>query len=210
VTTHWAAWHEDYDDERSALSRRLHVVQSHIARWLDERPQAQLTVVSVCAGQGRDLLGVLATRADADRVRATLLEIDETNAEAAQAAIDAAGLHNVTVRRSDAGDLASYQGLVPADLVLMAGVFGNISDADIHRTIAAMPQLCARDATVIWTRTRLEPDLTPRLRSWLEADGFVEDAFDAPPDDLWSVGVHRFAGVPQPLAERGVLFEFNR
>lgn len=70
------AWHEPYADPGSELSRRLRVVQGHIASWLDGRPGELLTVLSVCAGQGRDLVGVLAGRSDRHRVRATLLELD--------------------------------------------------------------------------------------------------------------------------------------
>jgi hypothetical protein len=35
-------------------------------------------------------------------------------------------------------------------LVLVCGVFGNISAKDIEGTIARLPQLCADGATVIW------------------------------------------------------------
>lgn len=65
---------------------------------------------------------VLATRPDGHRVRATLLESDPHNIAAARAA--AADLPQVDVVRADAGDLAAYVESVPADLVLMAGVFG--------------------------------------------------------------------------------------
>ena len=204
----WQAWHEPYADETSPLSRRLRLVQRHIASWLDDRPGEALTVVSACAGQSHDLLGVLATRTDASRVRATLLEYDERNVVAAQSAVDDAALRNVTVVRADAGDRAAYVQAVPADLVLMAGVFGNISDVDVHTTISALPELCAPGAIVIWTRTRRAPDLTPAVRRWLTAAGFVEEAFHAPADVLFSVGVHRFLGVPRPLAPRGRLFRF--
>lgn len=204
----WHAWHEGYGDETSPLSRRLRLVQRHIASWLDERDDEALTVVSACAGQGHDLLGVLSTRADANRVRATLLEYDARNVAAAQAAADRAALPHVTVVRADAGDRAAYVAAVPADLVLMAGVFGNISDIDVRGTISALPELCAAGATVIWTRTRRAPDLTPAVRGWLAAAGFVEQAFHAPADALFSVGVHRFGGVPRPLTSRGSLFRF--
>ncbi|MFC4066890.1 hypothetical protein [Actinoplanes subglobosus] len=40
----------------------------------------------MCAGQGHDVLGVLSRRADAGRVRATLIESDERNVAAARAA----------------------------------------------------------------------------------------------------------------------------
>lgn len=204
----WSAWHESYTDDSSPLSRRLRLIRGHIASWLDERTNETLRVVSVCAGQGHDLLGVLSNRSDADRVGATLLECDERNVAAAQDKVSASGLSKVTVAHTDAGDLAAYVGAVPADLVLMAGVFGNISDADVARTIAALPQLCNPGATVIWTRHRREPDLTPRIRRWLTDANLVERAFHAPEDVLFSVGVHRYVGNAHPLTSRGQLFQF--
>lgn len=137
---------------------------------------------------------------------ARTLEGDERNVAAAQAA--ATDLPNVRVVQADAGDPAAYVGSVPADLMLMAGGFGNVSDADVYRTIEALPQLCAAGATLMWTRSRRSPDLTPTLRCWLKEAGFVEHAFHAPAGLLFSVGVHRFAGVPVPLSPPGRLFQF--
>jgi hypothetical protein len=201
----WVAWHGPYADPESPLSRRLRAVQGHIAAWLDDSA-GELRAVSVCAGQGNDLLGVLATRPDAARVRARLVELDETNVAAARAA--AAELPGVEVLRADAGDLAAYRGAVPADLVLLAGVLGNVSDVDVRATIGALPSLCAPDATVIWTRTRRAPDLTVAIRRWFAESHFTERAFDAPADVLWSVGVHRFTGRPRPLPPAGQIFRF--
>ena len=208
--THWQEWHAPYADENSELSRRLRIVQQHIAGWLDQRPGEEVTVVSACAGQGHDLIGLLATRPDAQRVRATLIEYDAGNVAAAQAAAGRAGLTNLVIRQADAGRLSSCAGAVPADLVLLAGVFGNISDADVQRTIDALPQMCAAGATVIWTRTRRAPDLTPAIRGWLREAGFVQEAFEAPEDARFSVGVHRFEGVPRPLETTAAIFTFLR
>ena len=206
----WLAWHSPYLDPSSPLSRRLRIVQEHITDWLNRRPGVPLTAVSICAGQGHDLIGVLAQRTDADRVRATLLEYDERNVAAARAAAESAGLTELVVRRADAGDPAAYRGAVPADLVLLAGVFGNIGDADIRTTIAALPQLCSRGATVMWTRSRRPPDRTGSIRAWLEKAGFAEVSFTAPPDDLFSVGVHRLTATPEPLTATTPLFRFTR
>jgi len=178
----WRAWHDAYAQPGSDLSRRLRLLQGELSSWLDEPPGEALTVVSVCAGQGHDLLGVLAARQ--------------------------AGLRQVEIVQADAGALSTYDGLVPADLVLLAGVFGNISDADVRRTIGALPQLCAPGGTVLWTRTRRDPDLTPAVRRWLRDEGFSEQAFLAAADVLFCVGVHRFTGVPQALAAGGKLFQF--
>ena len=208
----WHAWHLPYADPDTPLSRRLRTVQREIEIWLDERPEPVLRVVSACAGQGRDLLEVLARRPDAQRVRARLIEYDARNAAEAVDRVEAAGLAGgaagVAVVRADAGKLASYAGAVPADLALMVGIFGNITDDDIQRTIAALPQLCAAGATVIWTRGRHDGDLTPAVRTWFAAGGFAERAFHAPPDVTFSVGVHRFEGRPRPLPAAGDLFAF--
>jgi hypothetical protein len=207
--TDWLAWHERYREPNSALSQRLRLVRQHIHAWLDSRPGQALTVLSACAGQGDDLIGVLAERPDAGRVQARLLEYDPRNVAAARTAAAVAGLSRVAVTRADAGRLAAYAGAVPADLILLAGVFGNISDEDVRRTVGALPQLCAAGATVIWTRSRREPDLTPAVRSWFSDAGFLELAFHAPPGMLFSVGVHHFAGRPRPLDPSGVLFTFT-
>lgn len=204
--TDWVGWYADYGDPGSALSRRLRIVQGHIDDWLDHRQDGGLSVVSACAGQGRDLIEVLGRRDDAGRVRATLLEADPRNVERARAA--AAGLSTVDVRRADAGDLASYRDATPADLVLMVGVFGNIDDDDIRRTVAALPHLCRPAATVIWTRSRREPDLTGSIRTWFADAGFTEHAFDAPEDTLFSVGVHRLTRTPQSSPPPTRLFTF--
>ena len=205
--TRWQRWHDDYADERSPLSQRLRIVRSHIAIWLDERPDGQLAVVSVCAGQGHDLIGVLAGRPDRSRVRARLVEYDPGNVALARAS--AAELGRVEVVCADAGDPASYVGAVPADLVLLVGVLGNISDTDVHQTITALPQLCAAGATVIWTRHRRPPNLVPAVRGWFGDAGFDEVAVHAPDDVLFTVGVHRFAGVPQPLTPSDPWFRFQ-
>jgi hypothetical protein len=206
----WYEWHRPYRDPGSPLSRRLRLVQQHISDWLDERPESALRVLSVCAGQGHDLIGVLSQRADADRVRADLIEFEPRNVAAARAAIAATGLDGVSVIQADAGDFAAYRDTVPADLVLLTGVLGNISDRDVHAAVAAMPRLCAPSATVIWTRTRRPPDLTPTVRGWFATVGFTETVFHAPPDVRFSVGVHQFHSQPQQPPRSGRIFTFLR
>jgi hypothetical protein len=206
--TDWDSWHADYSDPSSLLSERLRLVQRHIADWLDASAPAPVTVLSSCAGDGRDLLGVLEGRKDANRVTATLIEADARNAQRATDHIVRTGLTNVQVRCTDAGTGNAYLGAAPADLVLLCGIFGNIADEDVHRTIAATPQLCDRNARVIWTRHRQAPDLTPRIRQWFRQHRFEEEHFDAPDHAIYSVGVHRFMGVPEPLETEQHLFTF--
>src|SRR5208282_3061096 len=56
----WYAWHHDYDDPDTALAQRLAAVQAQVRTALDAAPPGPLHAVSLCAGQGRDLIGVLA------------------------------------------------------------------------------------------------------------------------------------------------------
>jgi hypothetical protein len=205
----WVAWHAPYDDPDSPLGRRLQCVQEAVSEWLDRRSAGQRRIVSACAGQGRDLLEVLADRDDVDGLSAVLVELDPANVVAArQLAAGAPDGVQVAIVEGDAGRLAAYDSAVPADLVLMCGVFGNISDADVQRTVASLPMLCATGATVVWTRHRGEPDLTPSIRAWLADAGFDEESFVAPDDVNWSVGIHVFRGLTQPLDRDVVMFRF--
>lgn len=59
----WVRWHERYDDAASSLARRLTVVQGHLRLALAEAPgDGELRLASMCAGEGRDVLPVLAER----------------------------------------------------------------------------------------------------------------------------------------------------
>lgn len=210
--TDWHAWHHGYDDPDSDLSRRRRSVQRQVEHWLDERAEATLQVVSACSGNGLDLLEVLARRpGDGQRVRARLVETDDELADAAESYAAEHGLDQVDVHRADAGIGDTYLGAVPADLVMMCGVFGNISDDDIRRTVGALPSLCAPGATVIWTRGRFASgDLAPTIGTWLAEAGFEEVAMDAPDDTTYRVGTHRLVGPPQELFPGMELFGFIR
>ena len=75
---------------------------------------------------------------------------------------------------------------------MLCGIFGNVSDRDIERTIRAAPALCRPGATVIWTRHRRPPDLTAQVRAWFTESGFEDVAFDAlEPSVMIGVGVSR-------------------
>src|SRR5690606_3365563 len=91
--------------------------------------------------------------------------------------------------------------------VLMCGVFGNITDEDVARTIGYGTQLCRRDATLIWTRHRESPDLVPRICDWFSDCGF-ERVWVSEPGLGYGVGVHRFRGEPHPLVRGEQMFTF--
>jgi hypothetical protein len=203
----WHAWHTDYENAESDLSRRLTVVQAEIRKVLPVAPTATFNVVSICAGQAHDIIGVLSEYPDADKVKARLVELNPHNVEQIRAKVAATGL-DVDVVEGDAADTSLYEGATPADLVLAVGIFGNISDADVFTTIKALPQFCAPGATVLWSRGRhLQPDITVQIRSTFVDAGFIETAFHAPQDATFQIGADRYEGAAQQLA-RGHLFTF--
>ena len=195
----WVEWHRDYDDPGSLLSRRLELVQGHLRAELEHAPAADIRLISLCAGQGRDVIGVLAGHPRRDEVRARLVELDERNVAVARQAAQAAGLDGVEMLQADSGITDVCAGAVPAQIVVVCGIFGNITVSDIQATVTALPSLCAPGALVLWTRHRSPPDLTPAIRSWFTEAGFREEAFDVSHDGFMSVGAHRLTGEPAAL-----------
>jgi Putative methyltransferase len=204
----WYAWHHDYDEPSTALARRLAAVQDQIRTALDAAPPGPLRVISLCAGQGRDLIGALARHPRRDDVSARLVELDPRNAAAARDAAEAAGLPRVEVVVGDAALTDRYAGMVPAYLVLVCGVFGNMTDDDVRRAIGYCTQLCAHGGTVVWTRGRWEPDLVPEICDWFGGRGF-ELGWVSDPAEGWGAGAHRFTGTPVPLERGARMFTFT-
>ena len=120
----------------------------------------------------------------------------------------------IRVVEADASQCRWYADDVPADVVLVCGVFGNISAADISHTIQALPGFCRPGGHVIWTRHRLEPDATPAIRADFAAAGFTEVSFAAPDSTVMTVGHHRLDhldrpdGVPAAFDPDLTLFDF--
>jgi hypothetical protein len=200
----WVEWHDQYYRPGSWVERRLHVVRRRIREALDAAPAGEIRVLSMCAGQGLDLLGVLEDHPRAGDVRALLVELDPRNADKAREAAPP----GVEVMTGDAAESGAYAGIVPVHLALVCGVFGNITDEDIHGTVASLPRFLVPGGTVIWTRHREDPDLTPAVRSWFAGAGFTEVAFDFEEEYPYGVGTHRLTGPPLPYRDDLRLFEF--
>jgi SAM-dependent methyltransferase len=216
VDSHWVLWHGPYEDPSSNLSRRLRAVQSMLRAALDDLPRPDrggdpqpIRIVSLCAGQGRDVIDVVATHPRGPEVSALLVELDPALAAFARDRAAGAGLAGrIRVVEGDASQARIYADSMPADIVLVCGVFGNISAADITRTIQAMPGFCAPGGHVVWTRHRRPPDLTPAIRADFACAGFTELAFEAPEGTVMTVGHHRLDGAVAPFDPDGHLFDF--
>src|SRR5215207_10613103 len=84
-------WHRHYDDPDSSLSWRLRRVRAALHTALDRSP-GPCRILSACAGDGRDVIGVLRERSDADRMSAVLVELHPRLAQRARDMAAAAGL----------------------------------------------------------------------------------------------------------------------
>ena len=209
----WRAWYQDYDDPASSLSRRLEVVRTQLAALLAEA-SGPVRLLSLCAGDGRDTLPVVAT--SPVPVSSVLVELDPVLADGARASAAALGLGHVEVRTDDAGTTSCCAGAVPADVLMACGIFGNVTDADVERTVATLPSLLAPGGHVIWTRgcrvphdpTELDGDPSETVRQLFADVGFAEVAFVRPDDASYRVGVHRWPGPDVPYRSGVPMFSF--
>ena len=207
----YVEWHRGYDDPASSLSRRLEVVRRRLRQALDALHRPDLRVLSLCAGDGRDILDVAASGTpSASALSVVLVEQDP---RLAAAAAERARLHRfpgVTVVQGDGGASGTWGGYLPVDLLLLCGIFGNISAGDIRRTIDAAPAMVRDGGYIAWTRgSGPGGDLREQVRGWFEEAGLAEVAFDGPPE-RFGVGlyVRTPAAVPRAIPPR--LFTFLR
>ena len=198
VTGDWLQWHHHYDVPDSPLANRLAVVRDQLRRALIDAPgdaDGVLRLISVCAGEGRDLLPTLAEQDGSRRVNALLVELDQALAQRARATAAELGLSGVEVRKADAGLVDTYLGLPPAHVMMVCGVFGHTSFGDARRIIATLPAMLSLGGVVIWTRSRRDSgyDQSLGLRDSFLDHGFTELSFTSTADGVFRIGMHQLA-----------------
>jgi SAM-dependent methyltransferase len=204
----WAAWHRDYADPGSELSQRLVVVTDAVRTVVDGAAAGPIRVLSLCCGEARDL-----TAAARDHERAGDLTGCAVELSGGLAAIAAQNLADagtgIEVRCADAGRSVHWLDVTPVDLLVIAGIFGNITDDDIARIVRSVPALVRPGGHVVWTRHRRGLDITPTVRHWFADAGCTEVAFQSPGEGKYGVGVHRFDGSVATATVPEVLFRFT-
>ena len=191
----WHAWHEEYADPASSLSRRLEVVRGLLGDEI-ARGTGPLRLLSLCSGDGRDTIPVV--RASERPVSTCLVELDEQLAQTAREVDPGAD-----VRTGDAGDPALWRDVLPVDVLMLCGIFGNVPAEDVDRTVRAARAMVRAGGLVIWTRAGDEADRVRRLFD----DGWDEVAWVRPEDADFRVGAARLTEPSdEPLPAR--LFSF--
>lgn len=206
----YVAWHDAYAQPGSPLHRRLEVVIDLIGTALDALPPGPVRFVSMCAGQGHDVLSVASTHRRGSDLRGRLVELEPNNVAAVEARIAELGLADISALAADAGRTDSYADAIPVALVLACGVFGNVSSSDIERTVRALPSLCAPGAWVVWTRHPREPGVLNSIERWFADSGFERHSLVVAPDQTFAVGLHRLVADPVAFEPGQQLFTFIR
>lgn len=221
MSKNWIEWHGQYGEPGSSLARRLAVVQDAVTKAINDalgtadpsRRSGDLRIISMCAGDGRDVLPVAARSERGRQAHIVLVELNELLCAQARATATGLSLPAVEVRCADAGLVDVYLDAVPAQVLLCCGVFGNVSLEDVRRTVEHLPSLLAAGGFVIWTRGRGTgaTDPSEEVRDIFASNGFAEISFVAPDDAGYRVGVHQLpAGtLPAPPLCAGIrLFQF--
>lgn len=203
----WIKWHEDYEIPGTPLSRRLDVVRSRLHEALDAVGPGP-ALLSLCAGDGRDVISVLRNQ-PREMKRVVLVELDQTLAESAEQAAYAAGLSFLEVRRRDAGIVSSFIDVLPVDVLMLCGIFGNVEHTRIKDVVDFVPCLVRQGGYVIWTRGGSEPDRRPEIRRWFTEAGLLEISFAGAPEP-YGVGLCRMTRPSLPTDHLpATLFRFT-
>ena len=207
----WSAWHKQYDSFPN-LEARLRIVREQIVATLDDCPAGPIQIISICAGDGRDLIGALQNHSRRDNVTAALLDQDAESLARGRLAAAAAGLEQqLRFINADATLAANYAGMVPADLVLLSGFLGHMRHGDVPGLIRSLPMFCKTGGSVIWNRHLVLYDGRQQvrvIRELFRQSAFAEVHHEATAPDGFAVSRARFTGQPVTLDTMRVLFEF--
>ena len=208
----WVTWHERYNTNRG-LKARLKAVCGQIENCLNACPPGQIRVVSVCCGDGRDLLTALINHPREKDVVAYLIDQERALIESGQDSANLSGIgHQLNFIVGDATLASSYKGIVPADLVLVCGVFGHVLKEDLPKLVQSLGGMCKTGGYVIWTRHAKAWDgeiHVPLINQLFEQTGFEPISFSVTEEGASCIGTYRYKEQPAPLAASSKLFNFT-
>lgn len=197
VARDWLEWHRGYDDPDSPLAARLQIVREFLSTALTRitaEIDNEVRIVSICAGDGRDVLPVLSSHT-CPPVRARLIEIDERLAHRAKTLATSLDLNRVEVMVTDAGATDAYVGILPAHIVLAVGVYGNLSAGGARSLVQFLPSIVARGGLVISsTALNREQWMASDIPQWFMSAGFRELATLTDTAATLQVTMHEFSG----------------
>ena len=112
-----------------------------------------------------------------------------------KATIESLGLaEQIEFINGDATISFNYVEAVPADIVIVCGIFGNLADeAELNRLLGNLSFLSKQGAFVIWTRGHFNGiSYSETVRRLLRESGFEEVNFKLTATGDMGVGLHRY------------------
>jgi Putative methyltransferase len=211
VASPWCNW-PAMSYQRVGYRKRLTAVQEHFAKCLDEAPAGPVRVVSLCAGDGRDVMRVLPTHPRRGDVKAWLVELDGASVAAGREQRAAAGLEDiVTFVHGDATDYATYWNILPCDVVLVCGVLGHVRPDERSMLVKRLTAFCKPGGHVIWTRgVKRGMARHKAFKDLFEGYSFERAHESITPDGNWGVSTYRYIGPEVVAPTKGRVFHFER
>ena len=206
----WSGWPEKAY-RRDRYQQRLLAVQEHLAECLDFALHSPVQILSICAGDGRDVIGVLRSHPRPKNAAAWLVELDRQSVAAGVRHATSVGLeHAVTFLNDDATDFATFTNIPPSDIVLVCGVWGHVPVAERARLVRALAAFCKPNGAAIWTRgLTLGLAQLREIQSQFVGPSWEEVRLQFTPDNRWGVATHRYRGPPVERPTSGRIFNFQ-
>jgi hypothetical protein len=207
----WVRFHDLYATW-PPLQSRLRIVREQVAAAIAAAPAGPIRMLSLCAGDGRDLLGVLTDHPRSADVHACLVESNADLVARGDATLSQLDLP-ATVRflHADATRADTYLAIAPADIVIAAGVFGNLPHESSARLVRSLRSLCKTGGAVIWThktRDRADEYIVALLLQFFRDGGFRQQKLARTDPPGFLVASHTFLEQQEPLIITETLFEF--
>jgi len=206
----WKEWPQ-WAYKQPAYLHRLAGVQQHLAAALDAAAGGTIRVLSICSGDGRDVLGTVQSHTRRGDVRAWLVEQSADSVAAGARHAQQLGLdRNVHFLNTDATVFEAYQKIAPANIILVCGVWGHVPALERKAVVDALARLCEPGGAVIWTRRvskgmhRLE-----QIQSHFNQPAWQQQSLTFTADQAWAIVTHRYCGPRLKLPASGQLFHFE-
>ncbi len=207
----WSDWPQEMY-QRPCYQQRLSKVQEHFRERLDSAPAGPIRVLSICAGDGRDVIGVLSSHPRRTDVTAHLVELDRKSVALGMRQAASARLEkSVSFICGDATQYATYKNIVPADIILVCGVWAHVPPDQRALLVAGIASLCKAGGAVIWTRGVLPGvNRLQQIQTHFAALSWEPVCVSLTPNRRWAVATYRYLGLPRELPVSGRFFRFQR
>jgi len=207
----WSGWPE-LAYERPKYRERLRVFQEQIAECLDQAPHGPLRILSMCVGDGRDVIGVLQSHWRRKEVEAYLVELNGQSVSEGIKHAKASGLGNVVkFIHADATDYSTYKNLAPCDIVLVCGVWGHVPANDRAKLIHALASFCKPGGNVIWSlKTSKGEHRLAEVRSQFDHACWSPVRQNSTPGQKSAVCTYVYRGAALEVPANGRIFSFRK